>query len=152
ILVSAVVTISFVQFSTIAYRDPGALPLPDAVRTQYITDHSAGYGLREAVFALPETVEPAATIIASMFPDSCRRANFYAQAEFELTCVTAPGTAEIEQALADAGVVYVLVDSAPLIGVDVGTLAAQAELVAAYPRPGEDAVSASVNLWRLESR
>lgn len=148
ILVTTVVIAAFIPFAATAYRDAGVLPLPDAVRTQYITDHSAGYGLREAVQALPEMIEAGRPIIASMFPDSCRRANFYAQPGYELTCVNAPGMVEIEQALADNGAVYVLVDNAPLIGVDIGIVDAQSFLVGAYPRPGEEI--ASVTLWRLQ--
>jgi hypothetical protein len=47
--------------------------------------------------------------------------------------------------------VYVLTDNAPLIGLDVMTLGAQAEKVTAYPRPGETAETASVVLWRVRA-
>ena len=149
LLVIALLGVSFFPFWLRAQSDAGTLPLPQAVRTQYIIDHSAGYGLREAMQALPGLVKPDATVIASMFPDSCRRANFYAEPGFRLTCVAAPGLPEIEQALA-AGVVYVLVDNAPLIGVDVSALGVDAEALAVYPRPGESHESASVVLWRLQ--
>jgi 4-amino-4-deoxy-L-arabinose transferase-like glycosyltransferase len=148
----ALLAFSIIPFMRTAYHDPAALPLPAAVRTQYITDHSAGYGLREAVQALPVIIEPGVPIIASLFPDSCRRANFYAQPGFALVCVNAPGLPEITQALGESGVVYVLVDNAPLIGLDVTLVDALAQQVAVFPRPAEDAASASVVLWRLSHR
>ena len=86
-----------------------------------------------------------------MFPDSCRRANFYAVGAYRLRCVNAPGLPEIEQTLNQHGVVYLLVDNAPLIGVDVATLPAQAQQIAAFPRPGESLEDASVVLWRLSA-
>jgi hypothetical protein len=142
-------------YALTAYRDPSRLPLPTAVRTQYITEHSGGYGLREAVVALPATVDqPELPVIGSMFPDSCRRANFYALPDApRLTCVEAPGLVQIAAALDAHGGVYVLTDTAPLIGADIlveaPALDAQAREIARYPRPGESLDSASVILWLL---
>ncbi len=150
LLLIALLTVSFFPFWLQSQQDAGRLMLPQAVQTQYVTDHSSGYGLREAMLALPELIPANTTVIASMFPDSCRRANFYAADGFALTCVSTPGLAEIEQALESDGVVYVLVDNAPLIGVDVSTLAVDATPLGVYPRPGETTESASVVLWRLQ--
>lgn len=127
---------------------------PEAIQTQYVNDHSAGFGLREAVLDFPNVVEPPdAPIIASMFPDSCRRANFYAAPGYAMTCTHAPGREVIEAALREHGRVYVLVDTPPLIGVDVENIDAEAARIRGYPRPAdinEDA--ASVVLWRLDSK
>lgn len=142
-------------FALTAYRDPAGLPLPDAIRTQYISEHSGGYGLREAVLALPATLDqPELPVIASMFPDGCRRANFYAApAAPRLTCGDAPGWPQITAALDAHGGVYVLADTAPVIGADIlaatPALGAQAREIARYPRPGETLESASVVLWKL---
>ena len=145
---------------------PGGLPalrpdrLPRARRPaaagagapQYVTDHSAGFGLREAVQAFPQTIgDPGAPVIASMFPDSCKRANFYAAPGYVMTCPPAPGTDAIQAALAEGGgEVYVLREAAP-VGLSDDDLAAlgRTQRLAAYPRPGETADSASVTLWRL---
>ncbi|MFO7321812.1 MAG: glycosyltransferase family 39 protein [Chloroflexota bacterium] len=142
--------LAFAPFMLQARRDPAQLPLPTAVRTQYITDHSSGYGLREAVQDFPNALPSnAVPVIGSMFPDSCRRANFYAT-ETSMLCADAPGIDAIETALETHGSVYVLVDHAGLIGVDVTTLNVRASQIAAYPRPGETGETASVVLWRLE--
>ncbi len=138
-------------FMLTAYSDPAALPLPPDARYEHISSHSAGFGLAEAVTALPQTMErPELPIIASMFPDSCRRANFYATTELKLTCTDAPGADEIAAALEEFGAVYVLADNAPLIGVDVTTLDGEAELIGAYPRPGEATGAESVKLWLIQ--
>lgn len=84
-----------------------------------------------------------------MFPDSCRRANFYAPEGYALRCVTAPGLDALLAALAESETVYVLVERAP-VGLDPSTLEVPATQVAAYPRPGETAEEASVTLWRVE--
>jgi hypothetical protein len=130
--------------------DPGDLRVPSAVYTEYIASHSAGFGLRDAMNALPQTItRPELPVIGSMFPDGCRRANYYATS-IRLLCVDAPGLPEIESALATYGAVYVLTDEAPSIGVDVATVDASAVHIAAYPRPDEDETTASVVLWLLE--
>ncbi len=143
--------LGFVPFALTAYNDPAALPLPAEVRYEHVTSHSSGYGLREAVRQFPETlIQADVPVIGSMFPDSCRRANFYAVNGLTMVCTDAPGIPQIEQALNEHGAVYVLADDAPNIGVDVTTLDAQATRLAAYPRPGETDETASVVLWRLE--
>lgn len=145
--------LGFVPFALTAYNDPAVLPLPAEVRYEHITSHSSGYGLREAVRQFPETLTQAdVPVIGSMFPDSCRRANFYAADGTTMVCADAPGIPQIEQALNEHGAVYVLADDAPNIGIDVTTVDARAERVAAYPRPGETEGKASVVLWRLEKK
>ncbi len=123
--------------------------MPEAIWTQYFSQHSSGYGLREAVEAFPQTIPTGAPIIASMTADSCRRANFYAVDGLEMMCTDAPGLAEIERALEASDVVYVLVDS--VTGAhfpqDAEALNANAELVATYPRPGAD--GQPVTLWKI---
>jgi len=141
---------TFAPFAAIAYTDPGHLPLPPLERQQYVTDHSAGFGLREAVITLSSGgLANGLPVIASMFADSCRRANFYATSGFLLTCVDAPGLGAIQTALADRGAVYVLVERPP-IGLDMSQFGARAQRVGSFPRPGETPDSASVVLWRLE--
>ncbi len=138
------------SFWLTAYGQPADLPLPPDARYEHITSHSSGYGLREAVQALPQTLlRSDVPVIASMFPDSCRRTNFYAIGSLRLICVDAPGLTEIEAALNQYGAVYVLADNAPRIGVDVTTLGVYASQVAVYPRPGETESSASLVLWLL---
>lgn len=83
-----------------------------------------------------------------MFPDSCRRANFEAQA-IRLVCTDAPGIEAINTSLREHGAVYVLTDTAPLIGVDVTALTTRASQLAIFPRPGETEADASVVLWEL---
>jgi hypothetical protein len=143
--------LTFAPFAYSAYRSPGDLPLPDEERRQYIAEHSGGFGLREAVQAFSQIiVRVDIPIIASMFPDSCKRANFYATSGYTILCPQLPGRAEIETTLAQQGAVYVLVDTAPIIGLDVTTLEATATRLAAYPRPGESDETASIVLWLLE--
>ncbi|MFN8378207.1 MAG: glycosyltransferase family 39 protein [Anaerolineae bacterium] len=135
-------------------NNPAEMPMPDAVRAEHLTEHSAGTGLREAMFDLPTRVGSGASVVASMFPDSCRRANFYTQG-VTIHCTDAPGTALITALLNDQSRVYVLTDSAPNIGADVPALAAelgaQAERITGYPRPGESEDTASVVLWLIEN-
>jgi len=138
-----------------ASLDPVQLTLPAAVHAEHLSEHSSGYGLREAMRALDELPSDI-PIIGSMFPDGCRRANFYAPAGRALICTDAPGLAAVERALNERGMVYVLTDTAPLIGLDVMATAAQLNAVtmraAAYPRPGESEMNSSVVLWLLERR
>ncbi|MBL8165048.1 MAG: glycosyltransferase family 39 protein, partial [Anaerolineae bacterium] len=138
-------------FMLTAYSDPAALPLPADARYEHITSHSSGYALREAVEAFPQTLARSdLPIIASMFPDSCRRANFYAASGLRMFCTDAPGMSAIDAALESQGAAYVLTDNAPNIGLDVTTLDARVTRIAAYPRPGEAADAASVLLWLVE--
>ncbi len=148
----AALAIGFVPLMLSA-GSPADAALPAAVRAEHLTDHSAGTGLREAMHDLSAQIEPDIPAIASMFPDSCRRAHFYAEG-VAMVCTDAPGTQAITDALQQQGRVYVLSDFAPIIGVDAPALAAslgaQAEHIASYPRPGESEDSASVVLWKLE--
>jgi hypothetical protein len=135
-------------FFLIAYDDPASLPLPADVRYEHISHHPSGYGLREAMRSLDQWVtRPDVPVIGSLFPDSCRRANFEAET-IRLVCTDAPGTALIQAALAEHGAVYVLTDSAPLIGLDVTALNRPVTQLAAFPRPGDDVPS--VVLWLIE--
>jgi len=141
-----------VPYFLTAYSQPSALPLPPDARYEHLTSHSSGYGLREALQAFPQMITRRdLPIIGSMFADSCKRANFYAVDGLTLRCVGAPGAADINAALSDYGAVYVLADTAPLIGIDVTTLPVTATRVAAYPRPGETDETASVVLWLLQN-
>lgn len=147
---SALLAFGFVPFALHAYTSPPDLRVPEAVWTQYFSEHSSGYGLREAVQALPQTITPGdAPIVASMTGDSCRRANFYAVDGLSMTCGDAPALNEITAALKDHTVVYVLVEqvTGAHFPQDVEPLGAQAELIATYPRPGAD--GQTVTLWRL---
>jgi len=146
---AAALALGAAPFMLIAYGDPSSLPVPADVRYEHIAAHPSGYGLREAVRSLGDWVtRPNVPVIGSMFPDSCRRANFEAQA-IRLVCTDAPGVEAINSALREHGAVYVLTDTAPLIGVDVMTLAARATRLAVFPRPGETEADASVVLWEL---
>ncbi len=152
-LVVVSLLVGALPFMSAAYADPGSLVLPQIERMQFITEHSSGFGLREAVSAFPQTITRRdLPIIASMFPDGCRRANFYAGDGLAMACPQAPGQPEIAAALDEQGAVYVLVDTAPVIGLDVTTLDAQATRLAAYPRPGETDETATVVLWLLEQQ
>ncbi len=147
--------VSGLPFAILAYTQPALLPLPGDVRYEHITSHSAGYGLREAMQALPAlTASRPISVVGSMFPDGCRRANFYAEGNVRLICTDAPGMPAIQAALAEAGGVYVLSDHAPLIGVEGRALDAlgRTTWIASYPRPGETAEAASVVLWSVEHR
>ena len=150
VLATGALLLLFVPFALQAYSDPAGLPLPPGDRSQLVTDHSGGYGLREAVLAFPQTLADAdLPLIGSMFPDSCKRANFYA-GDRPMSCPAAPARTEIETALRERGAAYVLVDSAGSIGIDVTMLDANATQIAAYPRPGDPPGEPSVVLWLLE--
>ncbi len=146
---AAALALGAAPFMLIAYEEPSSLPLPADVRYEHISNHPSGYALREAVRSLGGWVtRPNVPVIASMFPDSCRRANFEAQG-IQLVCTDAPGIEAINSSLREHGAVYVLTDTAPLIGVDVTTLDARATRLAVFPRPGETEAEASVVLWEL---
>ncbi len=141
--------VGFVPFALTAYASPDQLAVPQAVWTQYFSEHSAGYGLREAVQAFPQTVGDARIpIIGSMFPDSCRRANFYAVDGLTMVCADAPGLPAIQAALAQSPVVYVLVEQVSGAQFPQDAPEALATPIAVYPRPGAD--GQSVTLWRLD--
>ncbi len=152
-LLAAALMVGFVPFAATAYRAPGSLALPPRVARQYLTDHSAGFGLREAVQAFPQTIgRPGPPIIASMFPDGCRRANFYDTHGYGMACPAAPGLEAVRAALAEGETVYVLAESPP-VGAGraaLEALGARLTRVAGYPRPGETEATASVTLWRLD--
>lgn len=147
----ALLLIGLIPFAQTAYTNPQALTLPPLMQMQYLTDHPAGFGLREAVEAFPTTTDDDTPIIGSLFGDSCRRANFYAVDGRRMDCPDAPGVPEIEAALDAHGSVYVLVESESIIGADVRQIEnADAVEIARYPRPGETFETASVVLWRLD--
>lgn len=150
--VSVVLLVGILPLLTQMQTDPANLPLPTDVRQQHITEHSSGYGLREAMAFIEETFSNDVTVVASFFGDSCRRANFYS-ATHQLDCGNAPGIDRIEQALTLNDMIYVLVDTAPHIGADMRPVSAQlnveALLIEVFPRPTETVESASVQLWRL---
>lgn len=148
-LATAILILSLLPFMETAYNDPGALTLPNEDAHQFIIDHSGGFGLREAVRDFPNTIQDNLPIVGSMFPDSCKRANFYAVDNLKMICTDAPGLPKIEEALEEYGAVYVLVDNAPNIGVDINSLDVEAAQIAEYRRPREVASSGSVVLWRL---
>lgn len=153
VIVAAALALGFVPVALTAYTSPNQLPVPDAIRTQYFSQHSSGYGLHEAVLALPQTIQPDdAPVIASMTGDSCRRANFYAVDGMALICADAPGLPEIQAALEDSTVVYAVVEYATgaRFPQDAEALDADAELIATYPRPGAD--GQPVTLWKLTRR
>jgi len=152
-IASAMLAVGFIPFALQAYADPTQLRVPDAVWTQYFSEHSAGYGLREAVQAFPQTITPNDTpIVASMTADSCHRANFYAVDGLSMICGNEPNLTQVEVALKDHSEVYVLVDFATgaHFPQDADALNAQAEQIAVYPRPGAD--GQPVTLWKLTKR
>ncbi|MFN8528963.1 MAG: glycosyltransferase family 39 protein [Anaerolineae bacterium] len=150
----ASVSSAFAGFALISYQAPERLPLPQTVYMQHIITHASGYGLREAVLSMTQTIrDPEIPVIASMFPDSCRRANLYTLDRVLLRCTDAPGTSEIEAALNTTGSAYVLTESPGLIGLrfpdEAAVFNSTAEEIAAYPRPGETTDTASIQLWLL---
>jgi hypothetical protein len=147
------IALDFLPFALTAYDRPGDLPLPEFMRLQYVTEHSSGFGLREAAVALPQTItRPELPIVASMFNASCRRTNYYAPEGYDLICTDALGVAEIEAVLAEQGAVYVLADRPPFTGIDISTIEGAATLIAAYPRPGDPADAPAITLWLIERR
>jgi len=149
LVLAGLLAASFAPFAATAYRDPGSLRLPPAMARQYLTDHSAGFGLREAVRDFPQKVTPGAPIIAVMFGDSCRRANFYAAPGYAMQCPDYPGLEAVQAALAAGGPVYVLEDTI-LGGFNPLLLGGGLGVAGRYARPGEPADGGSVVLWRLD--
>lgn len=150
---SVILLLSFAPFALTAYQAPETLPLPVTVSDEHITQHSAGYGLREAAQSLASIVEPNTPIIASMFPDSCRRANFYADAGYQMRCTDAPALRNMIAALEENETIYVLVEKGGMIGLDMQSAAQEnawiIEEIAPYPRPQETQANASLILWRV---
>ncbi|MBX3086662.1 MAG: glycosyltransferase family 39 protein [Anaerolineae bacterium] len=136
-----------------AYQEPADVGLPPLDQDQFITGHSAGFGLREAMRDLPNHVQSSGDLIlSSMFPDSCRRANFYAVNQHILICTAAPGVDKLEEALKVSPRVLVLVEKPP-VGADMRSIPdIVATQVADYPRPGETDKSASVTLWEVRKK
>ena len=150
-ILAGLLLLGFVPFALTAYSHPGDLTLPQFMRWQYLTEHSSGFGLREAMLDLPHTITRRdLTIVGSMFADSCRRSNYYAPAGFTLVCGDNLGHEAVENALNQTGAVYVLSDRPPYTGIDVSHIAGRATKLAVYPRPGEDDSSASITLWLIE--
>jgi 4-amino-4-deoxy-L-arabinose transferase-like glycosyltransferase len=150
-LIVILLAVGIVPFARTAYDDPGDMHLSAELRLEYITGHSAGFGLREAVRAFPQTIgAPGVPVIASMFPDSCKRANFYDTHGYDMACPTAPGLSDIRAALKKYGTVYVLAEKPP-IGLRFDKTDLPATRLIGYPRPGETEETASVALWRVGS-
>ncbi|MDW8298351.1 MAG: glycosyltransferase family 39 protein [Anaerolineae bacterium] len=139
---SGLVVLNSAAFALTAYNAPSQLKLPALDRAQFITEHSSGFGLREAMQRLPELVSESVPIIGSMFPDSCRRANFYATGR-TLRCVDGGGAALLEQLLETQPEVCLLAEPPP-IGIPMSRYAERARLIQQFARPqGGTAVS----LW-----
>jgi hypothetical protein len=151
VITSALLAFGFIPFALHAYTLPPDLRVPQAVWTQYFSQHSSGYGLREAVQDLPQTTGDA-PVIASMTGDSCRRANFYAVDGKAMRCANAPSLDEVGAALRESSVVYVVVESVTgaRFPADADALGANTEQIAVYPRPGAD--GQPVTLWKLTRR
>ena len=133
-----IVLACFVPFAAAAYTAPATLTLPPLDREQFISGHPSGYGLREAMIALPSLVPPNTDVVADMFPDSCRRANFYALPGYSLRC--------IDLAVLHAGqggAAYVLAEKPP-IGLTYDAQGAQ--VISEFPRPQGNS---PVTLWRV---
>ncbi|MFZ4814493.1 MAG: ArnT family glycosyltransferase [Phototrophicaceae bacterium] len=143
---------NFSPFALRLYVDPTQITptmLPALTQREYYTDHGSGFGLREAMLALPQTVAPDVPLIASMFPASCRRANFYAPTGYLLTCTDVPGLTAIQAALAESNVVYVLIDRLPGIGVSLEALPGAVTILGRYPRPSETESNAAIMLVKI---
>ncbi len=150
-LIVILLAAGWVPFARTAYDHPGEMHLSSELRFEYVTGHSAGFGLREAVQAFPETIgAPGAPVIASMFPDSCKRANFYDSVGYAMACPTAPALSDIRAALKKYGTVYVLAEKPP-VGLRFDTADLPAVRLMGYPRPGETEPTASVVLWRVSN-
>ncbi|MCC7449964.1 MAG: hypothetical protein IT324_21275 [Anaerolineae bacterium] len=130
----------------VAYTTPANFPLTVPMQEQYVSLHPAGYGLREAVWALPQTVGRG-TVIASMTADGCKRGRFYLTTRaITLDCVgMAQGRAQIEDALRTTGSAYVLTENPP-VGIDPAAVQAAWAKIAEYPRPGNES---RITLWQV---
>ncbi len=154
-IASVLMAAGFAPFALHAYTEPDQLRVPDAIWTQYFSQHSSGYGLREAVEALPETTPDIHfRRIASMTADSCRRANFYA---FDVWSMRCPGESggDLTSALSDSAVVYVVVDetTGAHFPQDADALDSDAELIATYHRPTRSGETEQpVTVWKLTRR
>jgi len=153
LLLSGALALNGAAFALTAYRTPEALALPALDREQFITGHSSGFALREAMQRLPELLPLDVPIIGSMFPDSCRRANFYAVGR-QLLCADGGGR-ELLSAYLQARVSVCLLAEPPPIGIGIDAYAERAHLRARFERPQN---GAPIHLWcvaapsRLSSR
>ncbi len=136
-------------FYWVAYHQPGDMRVPVTVAREFLHDHGSGFGLRTAMIELPSLIPPDVPIVASMFPASCRRANFYLAPPYTMACTDAPGLQAIEAALNTTGSVAVVVDRHPMIGLPLADMPAPYELIGLYPRPGETITDATVILVLL---
>jgi 4-amino-4-deoxy-L-arabinose transferase-like glycosyltransferase len=146
----AVLSVQAGSYFLTTYWQPAALALPAPDRYQFISSHSAGFGLREAARHLPMVIDrPDSMVLASMFPDSCRRTNFYLPDDLNLICTDAPGLDRLATLLSQRDVVYVLVERPP-IGIDMLAVpGVSATRLTGYPRPGETEQDAAVTLWKV---
>lgn len=130
--------------------DPTQAKVPVIVQQEFFSSHSSGYGLREAMDTLPSLVDASYPVIASMFPPSCRRANFYAVQGFELICTDAPALERLDQELQHYGRVYVLTEQRGEIGAtpemlqEVGAVT----LLQEFDRPYQD--NPAIGLYQLD--
>ncbi len=145
----ALLAINALPFYSTAYRNPATLPLPAVVAREFQHDHSAGFGLREATTTIATDLPADAPVIASMFPASCRRANFYLPVERAMQCGDAPSRERIETALMAQPTVYVLTDRHPMIGLLLEEMPGRVVETWMFPRPGETADTATVVLVEL---
>jgi 4-amino-4-deoxy-L-arabinose transferase-like glycosyltransferase len=142
LLLSGALALNGAAFALTAYRAPEALALPALDREQFITGHSSGFALREAMQRLPELVPSAVPIIGSLFPDSCRRANFYAVGR-QLLCADRGGEALLTAHL-QAQIGACLLAELPPIGIPMAAYAERAHLLARFERPQN---GAPIHLW-----
>ncbi len=131
----------------IAYTDPASFPMTTPMRGEYVTLYPSGYGLVEAVEALPQTVG-SKPVIGSMTSDGCKRALFYLPAGASLICtgMGEQSKPQIDMALQKEGMAYVLAEEPP-IGIDRTTVPGKWTALAEYPRPEN---WTRITLWRVE--
>jgi hypothetical protein len=136
------------SFMLTAYNSPSNIKASELVMREFVEEHSSGFGLKAAMLELPLHVPLNTEVIASMFPASCRRANFYATGGYQLICVDAPAEAEIVSSLNERGEVYVLIERSAYIGIEVTDVEATPELLGYYPRPGNISFVALYRFYR----
>lgn len=145
-LLGGIVALNGITFALTAYSAPDQLQLPALDREQFITGHSSGFGLREAMARLPELVPDGTPIIASLFPDSCRRANFHAVGRV-LQCADRGGATLLDQLLETHAEVCVVAEPPP-IGITMATYEPRARLIEQFPRPQ---AGTPISLWCIRS-
>jgi len=141
-LMCGALALNSVTFALSAYSAPDQLKLPALDREQFITEHSSGFGLREAMARLPELVPDGTPLIGSLFPDSCRRANFYAVGR-ALRCADGGGAALLAQLIETHAEVCLLAEPPP-IGIPMADYEHRARLIDQFPRPQG---GTPVSLW-----